>query len=75
MAIRIAIVEDDRAASDTVKSYIERYGLENSLQFKITQYPDAVSLLDRYSAEHDIIFMDIQMPYMNGMDAAHRTEG
>ncbi|MBQ6756918.1 MAG: response regulator transcription factor [Oscillospiraceae bacterium] len=72
MAIRIAIVEDDRAASDTVKSYIERYGRENSLQFKITQYPDAVSLLDRYSAEHDIIFMDIQMPYMNGMDAAHR---
>lgn len=72
MAIKIAIVEDDRKASDTVKEYVERYGRENSLQFKITQYPDAVSLLDQYTAEHDIIFMDIQMPYLNGMDAAHR---
>lgn len=72
MAISIAIVEDDKTASETIKGFIERYGQENSLQFRITQYPDAVSLLDRYSAEHDIIFMDIQMPYLNGMDAAHR---
>lgn len=72
MAIRIAIVEDDQTASDTLKGYILRYGSENALQFMVTQYPDAVGLLDQYSSEHDIIFMDIQMPYMNGMDAAHR---
>ena len=72
MAIQIAIVEDDKLASDTIKEYILRYGKENSLQFGISQYSDAVGLLDQYSAEYDIIFMDIQMPYMNGMDAAHR---
>lgn len=72
MAIKIAIVEDDKTASDAIKEYILRYGKENTLQFAITQYPDAVGLLDQYSAEFDIIFMDIQMPYLNGMDAAHR---
>lgn len=72
MAIKIAIVEDDKTASDTIKGYILRYSKENTLQFSITQYSDAVGLLDQYSAEYDIIFMDIQMPYMNGMDAARR---
>lgn len=72
MAIRLAIVEDDRTASETLKEYILRYGKENSVQFSIRQFPDAVGLLDQYSAEYDIIFMDIQMPYLNGMDAAHR---
>ena len=72
MAIRIAIVEDEQAASDTLKNYILRYGSENSLPFLITQFPNAIGFLDQYSAEFDIVFMDIQMPYMNGMDAAHR---
>ena len=72
MAIKIAIVEDEPQASDTLKEYIERYGNENSIPFAITQFPNAIGLLDQYSAEFDIIFMDIQMPYINGMDAAHR---
>lgn len=72
MAYKIAIVEDDQVASDTIKEYINRYSSENGHQFLVTQYPHAVSLLDHYSSEHDIIFMDIQMPYLNGMDAAHR---
>lgn len=72
MAISIAIVEDDKAASNLVKDYIVRYSKENELQLSITQYSDALGLLDQYTAEHDIIFMDIQMPYLNGMAAAHR---
>ena len=72
MAIRIAIIEDEKRASDTLKEYIMRYGKENSAAFAITQFPDAIGLLERYSPEYDIVFMDIQMPYMNGMDAAHR---
>lgn len=72
MAISIAIVEDDKAASDLIAEYIIRYSKENELQLSITQYYDAVGLLDQYTAEHDIIFMDIQMPYLNGMAAAHR---
>ncbi len=72
MAIRVAIVEDEQKASDLLKEYILRYGRENGTAFTVTQFSDAVGLLERYAPEYDIVFMDIQMPYMNGMDAAHR---
>lgn len=72
MAIHIAIVEDDHTASKTLSDYLLRYTQENHVQFKISTFSDAVSMLDNYSADYDIIFMDIHMPYLNGMDAAHR---
>ncbi len=31
-----------------------------------------MSFLEPYAGDYDLIFMDIQMPYMNGMDAAHK---
>lgn len=72
MAIRIAIVEDDQIASKTLTDYLNRYAEENPAQFRIRTFGDAVSLLDNYTAEYDIIFMDIRMPYINGMDAARK---
>lgn len=72
MAIRVAIVEDDQTASQTLSNYLLRYADENHTQFRISSFGDAVSLLDNYKAEYDIIFMDIRMPYLNGMDATHK---
>lgn len=70
--IRVAVVEDEAQAAKTVKEYLSRYEMENSIKFDLKTFPNAISLLERYTAEYDLIFMDIRMPYMNGMDAAHR---
>jgi len=72
MVIRIAIAEDEAQAAKTLKDYLMRYERENQLKFEITAFSNAISLLDHYTAEYDIIFMDIRMPYLNGMDAAQR---
>ena len=72
MAIRIAVVEDNQAAAQTLSDYLLRYAYENRVQFRVSSFSDAVSLLDHYTAEYDIILMDIRMPYLNGMDAAHK---
>lgn len=72
MPVRVAVVEDDEKAAATLKQYLTRYGEENQISFKIGMYSNAISILEQYSANYDIIFMDIRMPYLNGMDAAHR---
>lgn len=68
--VRIAIVEDDPAQAMQLKNTITQYGAEYKLPLKITLFHNAMSFLGNYTAEFDMIFMDIMMPIMNGMDAA-----
>lgn len=68
----ISIIEDDTSACEVLKEYIKRYGRENSLDFEINCYGDALSFLDLYKHGSDIIFMDIELPNMNGIEAAQR---
>lgn len=72
MIVHIALIEDESQAAETFQKYLNRYEQENHMKFKVTAFSNAIPMLENYTADYDIIFMDIRMPYMNGMDAAHR---
>lgn len=66
----VAIVEDEDEAADRIKSYIDKFSAETEQDFKVERFCDAVDLLDNYTAKYAVIFMDIQMPHSNGMNAS-----
>lgn len=68
--MNIAIVEDEDGAADLLISYIEKYAAENARQFKVRRFSNAQDFLADYKAIYAVVFMDIQMPKMNGMDGA-----
>ncbi|MCH3909086.1 MAG: LytTR family DNA-binding domain-containing protein [Bacilli bacterium] len=72
MANRIAIVEDSPEAYKNLMDILTRYQKEKGLQFVISYFPDAEKLLNDYKADYDLIFMDINLPYINGLDAAKK---
>lgn len=69
--IKIAIVEDEEQASSTLKNMMEKYREENtpSSVFDISIFSSAEAFLADYR-DYEVIFLDIQMGGMNGMDAA-----
>lgn len=69
---RTAIVEDDEKFAETLKTYLIKYGSENGLQFSTAHFNNAMAFLNDYKPDYDLIFMDIKMPYLNGMDAARQ---
>lgn len=68
--VNIAIVEDDKDQAEQLESALIRYSNEFRVPLKTTVYYNAMAFLSKYSGEYDIVFMDILMPMMNGMDAS-----
>lgn len=75
MVLKIVIVEDERKEAEALSSLLERYARESHRTLSIKIYSDAVTFLSEYKADADIIFMDIEMPDMDGMEAAKKLRG
>ncbi|MBQ8081879.1 MAG: response regulator transcription factor [Clostridia bacterium] len=66
--IRIAIVEDEERERRRLMEALKRY----SDQMTIRAFPSAVDFLTGYTPDYDLIFMDIDMPYLDGLSAAKK---
>ena len=67
---KIAIVDDDKSASEKVKKMIAEFGDSYGTELSADEFPDGQSLLDSEFVAYDIIFLDIGMEGKNGLEVA-----
>lgn len=70
--IRIAIVEDDQADAKQLADCLERFQREQGESFSVRTFPNPAEFLDTYGSGYDLVFMDIELPMFNGMEAARQ---
>lgn len=68
--IRIAIVEDEEAYAGQLTEFLHRYEEEKKESFEIFHFSDGDGIVHNYKPRYDIILMDVQMKFMDGMSAA-----
>lgn len=68
----IAIVEDENSFATQLQEYLAKYEVENDVRFKVTFFSDGSEILEEYQPLYDIIMLDIEMPKVNGMEAAEQ---
>ena len=70
--INVAIVEDEKPAAELIGSYLQEFGRQEEEEFSVRVFGDAVSFLENYKPDFDLVFMDIMMPSIDGMRAAKK---
>lgn len=70
--MKIAIVEDKKQHSESLRDYLSRYAEEKGVFFDIHSFPDGLKFLEGYNSPFDIVFMDVEMPHINGIETAKR---
>ncbi len=72
--MRIAIVEDEAAEAARLLAHLEQFGREEpSLSLDVLSFPDAPSFLAASEGGFDLLFLDIDMPGMNGLELARQV--
>ncbi len=68
--IRIALVEDDPAYAEQLLSYLKEYEKESKERISVQTFSDGEDIVTEYRADYDIILMDVEMKFIDGMSAA-----
>ena len=70
--IRMAIVEDNAEERELLKSHVERCSKERGFLCTVDYYTDGDAIVEGIRTGYDLIVMDIELPLLNGMDAAEQ---
>lgn len=68
--LRIALVEDDSLYVETLKGYLDKYAIEQDIKLDVVTFADGADIAEGYKPVWDILLMDIEMQFMDGMSAA-----
>jgi two-component system response regulator LytT len=72
MVYKFAILEDNPEAGKKLEEMIEKYLADVGKSCTISSYSDGLAFLSDYKGNFDLVFMDIEMPGINGMETARR---
>lgn len=70
--ITIVICDDEQAFINRMKEYIKRFSEETKEEFSVREFTSGQALLNIYNGGFQIIFLDIKMPGLDGIETAKR---
>ena len=70
--IKIALVDDDNEHLKVMSSYVQKFETEEKISCKVFQFQNGLNFVEDYNGEINVVFLDIEMPHMNGLEAAKR---
>lgn len=70
--IKVAVVDDEPQAIAALEDCLRRYGAERKIAFDISSFGEEQVFLSAYTADYQIVFLDIELRCQNGIRVAQR---
>lgn len=70
--ITVGICDDSEKMIESLKTSLEEYGYDSGEELGIFTYLSGESLLENYNSKYDILFLDIKMSGINGIQVAEK---
>mgnify|MGYP000031414782 CR=1 FL=1 len=70
--IRIGLVDDDLNHLQLMRAFLIRYEKEEKVKVSVTEFYNGLNFVEDYDGTLDVVFLDIEMPHMDGMAAARK---
>lgn len=68
--LNIALCDDDEQSIIRIEEYVRKFFQGRQISIDFFRFTDGAALLDGYPGELDFLFLDIEMPFVDGMEAA-----
>lgn len=68
--LNLAVCDDERIVLQEFEQHVEKFKEETNQNIKTTLFQSGEDLVEKYHGEFDVIFLDIQMGGMNGIQIA-----
>ncbi len=70
--MKIGIVDDDEKCREQLQGYIARYARESGENIETLVSSDGIHFVSDYGGDGDVVFLDVEMPLMDGITTAKR---
>lgn len=72
--LKIGVIDDNEVEIFKIKKMCEQYTLDTKTKILINEFTNGYDFIEGYTADYDIIFLDIEMPHLNGMTVAKKLQ-
>lgn len=69
--LQIVIVDDNPKDAEILQMHLKKYKEEYHQELQVTVFHSGIEMLEEYEPGTDVVFFDIEMPGMDGMETAH----
>lgn len=70
--LKIAVVDDEEKCRTELIGYLKQYASERACEMNVDAYVDGITFLGDLSRGYDVVFLDISMPILDGMETARK---